>query len=358
MGCFLATKENTSSTTYSPTEAFFLGGMLMCGDEHSRYNFVSLARHNHGYANPRLLAEHRELIHVLAKHVGGEVTELRNKRFEGFEVHFHSSKDTEKTILERAQTAVTNGTSDTWKAMLAGMFDGRASYDRKRGTQANTQFVVDCPLVNEREVSELVIRLARLIGITVNANFARERLQGGNPRKTQLRLSASEAKRFFECVGLVSPEKMQRACELYGCEKTIERDPEQLPGVRVIYGVGALGARGPKPANQPLGSHAVPSKASASNSRVAVQDPSNRTTSARPSSQVRPVFDSRLTKPKRRLTDDELSSIDVDTHVMHKKFGEGVIVSKDAGYLVVRLEGKDRKFAWPGAFEDGFLELL
>lgn len=77
--------------------------------------------------------------------------------------------------------------------MLAGIFDGRASYDRKRGTQANTQFVVDCPLANERELSELVVHLARQIGIGVNANFARERLQGGNPRKTQLRLSASEA---------------------------------------------------------------------------------------------------------------------------------------------------------------------
>lgn len=358
MGCFLATKDNSSSAVYNPTEAFFLGGMLMCGDEHSRYDFVSLVRHNRGYANPHLLAEHRELICILAKSVGGEVTELKNRRFEGFEVHFRSSNDTESTILKRAQIAVANGTPDTWKAMLAGMFDGRASYDRKRGTQANTQFVVDCPLANEREVTELVIRLAQRIGITVNANFARERLQGGNPRKTQLRLSAAEAKRFFEHVGLVSPEKMQRACELYGCEKIIERDSELLPGVKVICGVGTLGLRSPKSAvSRPFGPHLALSKTTALDSNDAAQEPNNPPTSVRLSSQARSILNPELTRPKKHFTDDELSSIVIGTRVTHKKYGEGVIISKDAGYLVVRLDGKDRRFAWPGAFEDGFLEL-
>jgi hypothetical protein len=358
MGCFLTTKENSSSTVYNPTEAFFLGGMIMCGDEHSRYDFVSLVRHNHGYANPNLLAEHRELIRVLANSVGGELTELRNRRFEGFEVHFRSSKDTDNSILERAQIAVANGTSDTWKAMLAGVFDGRASYDRKRGTQANTQFVVDCPLANEREVSELVIRLARQIGIGVNANFARERLQGGNPRKTQLRLSASEAKRFFENVGLVSPEKMQRACELYGCEKAIDRDPEQLPGIKVICSVGTPGVRSLKSAGRFSESHSARSKADVITKKATVSEPTDRFISAYPVSPARPNCLQESAKPKKHFSNDELSLIGIGVRVTHKKFGEGVIVSKDDTYLIVSLDGKDRKFAWPGSFEDGFLELM
>lgn len=353
MGCFLATKQNSSSTIYDPTEAFFLGGMLMCGDEHSRYDFVSLVRHNHGYANPHLLVEHRELIRILAKSVGGEVTELRNKRFDGFEVHFRTSTDTETSLLERAQIAVANGTQDTWKAMLAGVFDGRASYDRKRGTQANTQFVVDCPLTNEREVSELVIRLARQVGIGVNANFARERLRGGNPRKTQLRLSASEAKRFFERVGLVSPEKMQRACELYGCEKTIERDPEQLPGVKVICGVGVLGTRGLKVVSHSLESYPVRSRTDIKSQSSIPPVTSDRSAAVK----AKPIFDPGFAKPKKQFTDDVLSSIGPGTRVTHKKFGEGAVVSKDGEYLAVRFDGKDCKFAWPSAFEDGFLNL-
>lgn len=330
----------------------------MCGDEHSRNDFVSLVRHNHGYANPDLLAEHRELIRIQAKSVGGEITELRNRRFEGFEVHFRSTKDTERTILERSQIAVANGTSDTWKAMLAGVFDGRASFDRRRGTQANTQFVVDCPLANEREVSELVIRLARQIGIGVNANFARERLQGGNPRKTQLRLNASEAKRFFENVGLVSPEKMRRACELYGCEKTIERDPERLPGVKTICGVSTLGTRNPKPAGRSSESYSTRSKICPMNKKATAPESNDCPISSRPASQTRPIFGPDHAKSKKHFSDDELSSIGIGTRVTHKKFGDGAIVSKNAEYLIVRLDGIDRKFAWPGAFEDGFLELL
>lgn len=92
-------KEHSSSTTYTPVEAFFLGGMLMCSDEHRRYDFVSLVRHNPGYANSRLLAEHRSLIRDLAGMAGGEVTDLDNRRFEGFAVHFRSSRDTDNTIL-------------------------------------------------------------------------------------------------------------------------------------------------------------------------------------------------------------------------------------------------------------------
>ena len=82
--------------------------MIICCDEHSRYDFISPIRYNHRYANRDLLAEHRELICVLTKSVGGEISELRNRRFKGFEVCFWSLKDTEKTILERTQIAVAN----------------------------------------------------------------------------------------------------------------------------------------------------------------------------------------------------------------------------------------------------------
>lgn len=240
---FLVAKEHTGSTLYAPVEAFFLGGMLMCSDEHHRYDFVSLVRHNPGYANPQLLVEHRNLIRVLSNKVGGEVTDLENRHFEGFAVHFRSPRDTDDTILERAKVAVANGDSVAWKAMLAGAYDGRASYDRRRDAQANTQFVVDCPQTNEGEIAELIVGLARKLGIGININYSRERLEGGNPRKTQLRLRSGDAETFFMQVGLVSPEKIQRACELYGCNKVMERDPEILPGLKVICNARSVGSQ-------------------------------------------------------------------------------------------------------------------
>ena len=41
----------------------------------------------------------------------------------------------------------------------------------------------------------------------------------------------------------------------------------------------------------------------------------------------------------------------------HKAFGEGAVVSLDEDHIVVHLGGKDRMFAFPGAFEQGFLGL-
>ncbi len=52
-----------------------------------------------------------------------------------------------------------------------------------------------------------------------------------------------------------------------------------------------------------------------------------------------------------------LDSIEVGDVVRHKAFGEGTVVSLDEGRIVVHLGGKDRMFAFPGAFEQGFLRL-
>lgn len=58
------------------------------------------------------------------------------------------------------------------------------------------------------------------------------------------------------------------------------------------------------------------------------------------------------------MTQEERAKVRVGCHVAHKKFGEGVITTMDDRYMLVQIGGKQRKFAWPGAFEDGFLELV
>lgn len=358
MKCFLAAKEHSRSTTYTPVEAFFLGGMLMCSDEHRRYDFVSLVRHNPGYANSRLLAEHRELIRGLASRAGGEITDLDNRRFEGFAVHFRSSRDTDDTILARARAAVANGNPAVLKAMLAGAYDGRASYDRRRGTQANTQFVVDCPQTNGDAIAELIVDLARRLGIGMNTNYSRKRLEGGNPRKTQLRLRSADAERFFTQVGLVSPEKLQRACELYGCKDTVERDPDNLPGLKVMAGRGL--ANRSRSVSNTTSTTRPRSTTAARHDNGFCGQASSTSAIAAPHAGVsasRPTVDPKLVA-KKHLTQEERAKVRVGCHVAHKKFGEGVITTMDDRYMLVQIGGKERKFAWPGAFEDGFLEIL
>lgn len=58
-----------------------------------------------------------------------------------------------------------------------------------------------------------------------------------------------------------------------------------------------------------------------------------------------------------RPSRQQLDSIEVGDVVRHKAFGEGMVVSLDEGHIVVHLGGKDRMFAFPGAFEQGFLGL-
>lgn len=58
-----------------------------------------------------------------------------------------------------------------------------------------------------------------------------------------------------------------------------------------------------------------------------------------------------------RPSRQQLDSIEVGDVVRHKAFGEGTVVSLDEGHIVVHLGGKDRMFAFPGAFEQGFLGL-
>ena len=58
-----------------------------------------------------------------------------------------------------------------------------------------------------------------------------------------------------------------------------------------------------------------------------------------------------------RPSRQQLDSIEVGDVVRHKAFGEGTVVSLDEDHIVVHLGGKDRMFAFPGAFEQGFLGL-
>lgn len=51
---FLVKKPFKENLTYTDTEAFFLGSLLMCCDEHSEGEFVSLVRHNKGYVSPEV----------------------------------------------------------------------------------------------------------------------------------------------------------------------------------------------------------------------------------------------------------------------------------------------------------------
>lgn len=58
-----------------------------------------------------------------------------------------------------------------------------------------------------------------------------------------------------------------------------------------------------------------------------------------------------------RPTAEQLAALAPGDVVRHKAFGEGVVANIDDGHIFVNLGGKNRMFAFPGAFEQGFLGL-
>lgn len=59
-------------------------------------------------------------------------------------------------------------------------------------------------------------------------------------------------------------------------------------------------------------------------------------------------------KPKATV---DTSKIHAGTIVTHKAFGPGQVKGIDGGLIVVTFNGTDKKFQFPGAFEQGFLKL-
>lgn len=53
----------------------------------------------------------------------------------------------------------------------------------------------------------------------------------------------------------------------------------------------------------------------------------------------------------------DTSGVKAGTIVKHKAFGTGQVKGIDGGLIVVTFNGMDKKFQFPGAFEQGFLAL-
>lgn len=54
-------------------------------------------------------------------------------------------------------------------------------------------------------------------------------------------------------------------------------------------------------------------------------------------------------------TQEDLDNLQVGDMVRHRSFGVGPVTSIDGEYITLRVGGRDRTFAFPGAFEGGFL---
>lgn len=64
-----------------------------------------------------------------------------------------------------------------------------------------------------------------------------------------------------------------------------------------------------------------------------------------------------VTAVKKEIPKADVSSVKVGVIVKHKAFGDGVVKSIDNSLITVEFGGIDKKFQFPGAFDQGFLKI-
>lgn len=69
------------------------------------------------------------------------------------------------------------------------------------------------------------------------------------------------------------------------------------------------------------------------------------------------VLPTPVTVAKKELPKADVSGVKVGVIVKHKAFGDGVVKSIDNSLITVEFGGVDKKFQFPGAFDQGFLKI-
>jgi len=97
---------------------------------------------------------------------------------------------------------------------------------------------------------------------------------------------------------------------------------------------------------------------------IIIQPKDNSNVASKPSSTVKlenkPNYTNHLVNktPKIELSKEKLNKIGVGTIVRHESFGNGIVVFRDTDYIKVVFDnGGEKKFRFPDAFTQGFIQL-
>lgn len=231
MGCFLTDKANCGIEKFTPVEAYFLGGILMCSDKHEGSVLTFSVMFNFSQRDDNKqeeLGELSELLGKLAEIAGGDAPVEIKGSPSGLAVHFHADEEAAETALGRAKEIVSSGDPDLMRAMLAGAFDSKVTIDTH-----NSMLAADCPDMHHEEISAIVRELCDKQDISLIEDNP-QRHRKGKPRDRQLRMNRKEARKFYANVGLLSPLKLSRALKHFGDGEIIERPREIIPGLKLI----------------------------------------------------------------------------------------------------------------------------
>lgn len=226
--------------------AFFLGGIFSSNEcvnaGHDLY-WIAPVRYNYHYATNFDIEQHLEYIKMISSEMGAQTIMADNVRgtfldsgkfrLPGFGTFFKANCLSHlHDEIPNLKKALYLSPWDVRRSFIAGVFDGRGSIDINKSTHKVRYIVLDCPT---NEIGSFLSNFLKDNGFQCNYNTARDRLEGGAPRKPQLRIKNDDD--YMRQIGFISPKRFQLISNAYMNTYreviTINAD-EILPGLKCI----------------------------------------------------------------------------------------------------------------------------
>jgi len=206
--------------------AYFLGGILAANESvivnEIKY-WIAPVRHNKNCVTNIELEDHYNHVKRIAASIEQEtlmdITIRENgfnsgkfpPRMTGFGTFFKSQNSVSiEEMIPIIRTALFASSKEIRRCFIVGMFDGRGALDRDTKSGKIRQIALDC---ENRIIGEFLCEVLLNYGLSHNYNISRARLEGGTPRKDQIRVLGSED--YIGEIGFVSSQKFNIATQRY-----------------------------------------------------------------------------------------------------------------------------------------------
>ena len=237
---------NTGTNYLTKEVAYFLGGIFAADEKvvsNGKLYWAAPVRYNPQYSSELETAEHFDYVARISSKVNGYTVMKDNikgtsldsgkNRLPGFSTFFESTglNDLIETIPNLKAT-ILSSPDEVKKAFILGVMDGRGTPDVNVSKGIIRYLSLDCP---NNDIGNFLNDVFADCGLDCNYNTARDRLEGGNPRKAQLRIKNVE--NYMRKIGYISPAKFGKMKAVYDSKfgRVNEVSGEDfLPGLKYL----------------------------------------------------------------------------------------------------------------------------
>lgn len=239
---------NTGTQYLTVEAAYFLGGIYAADEQvasNGKIYWAAPVRYNPKYSTQAETAEHFDFVRqisakvngytVMKDNIAGTPLDSGKNRLPGFSTFFESTGLTDlQAEIPKLKNALFPSAREVQKAFIIGVMDGRGTPDASAAKQIIRYLSLDCP---NHAIGSFLSDVMTTYGLSVNYNTARDRVEGGNPRKPQLRVR--DVERYMANTGYISPAKVRKLSDVYMAKfgsASITRDDAFLPGLKYLKG--------------------------------------------------------------------------------------------------------------------------